>query len=182
VRDGGAVIGARELCEAFRLHRRLLAAAAGRVLGGYDEVDDLLQDVFLEALRGVHAVREMSALRAWLVRVTVRAALRRRDSAFVGGRRRAQVFVGIDDAAAAEVVDPRASAHDLALLRDLGQLMARIPAERSRPWAMRTLDGEPIEDIAVRCGCSRTTVKRRIAEVQGILDAALAERPGRHAA
>lgn len=176
------MIGARELCEAFRLHRRLLAAAAGRVLGGYDEVDDLLQDVFLEALRGVHAVREMAALRAWLVRVTVRAALRRRGAALVGGRRRAQVFVGIDDAAAEEVVDPRASAHDLALLRDLGQLMARIPAERSRPWAMRTLDGEPIEDIAVRCGCSRTTVKRRIAEVQGILDAALAERPGRHAA
>lgn len=176
------MIGARELCEAFRLHRRLLAAAAGRVLGGYDEVDDLLQDVFLEALRGVHAVRETAALRAWLVRVTVRAALRRRGAALVGGRRRAQVFVGIDDAAAEEVVDPRASAHDLALLRDLGQLMARIPAERSRPWAMRTLDGEPIEDIAVRCGCSRTTVKRRIAEVQGILDAALAERPGRHAA
>jgi RNA polymerase sigma-70 factor (ECF subfamily) len=183
VRDGGAVIGARELCEAFRLHRRLLAAAAGRVLGGHDDVDDLLQDVFVEALRGVHAVREAAALRAWLVRVTVRAALRRRGAGLVGGRRRAQVFVGIDDApAAAQVVDPRASAHDLALLRDLGELMARIPADRSRPWAMRTLDGEPIEDIAVRCGCSRTTVKRRIAEVQGILDAALAEPPGRHAA
>jgi len=46
---------------------------------------------------------------------------------------------------------------------------------------LRTVDGEPLEDIALRCGCSRTTVKRRIAEVQGIIDAALAERsrPGR---
>jgi DNA-directed RNA polymerase specialized sigma24 family protein len=54
--------------------------------------------------------------------------------------------------------------------------MAAIPAERRRPWALRTLDGEALEDIAACCGCSRTTVKRRIAEVQGILDAALAER------
>jgi RNA polymerase sigma-70 factor (ECF subfamily) len=170
------VIEARDLCEAFRRHRRLLAGAAGRVLGGWDDVDDLLQDVFVEALRGAHAVREPAALRAWLVRVTVRAALRKRGRSS-GGRRDVDVFVGIDDSpAAAQVVDPRASAHDLALLHDLGQVMAGIPAERRRPWDMRTLDGEPIEDIAARCGCSRTTVKRRIAEVQGILNAALAER------
>jgi RNA polymerase sigma-70 factor (ECF subfamily) len=179
VRHGEAVIGPLELCESFRRHRRLLAGAAGRVLGGHDEVDDLLQDVFVEALRGVHAVREPGALRAWLVRVTVRAALRRRGAGG-GGRRAGSLFVGIDDAA--DVVDPRASAHDLALLHDLVQVMAAIPAERRRPWDMRTLDGEPIEDIAERCGCSRTTVKRRIAEVQGILNAALAEPPGRHAA
>lgn len=178
------MIEARDLCEAFRRHRRLLAGVAGRVLGGWDEVDDLLQDVFVEAMRGAHAVREPAALRAWLVRVTVRAALRKRGrTGFVGGRRFVDLFVGIDDApAAAQVIDPRASAHDLALLHDVGQVMAAIPAERRRPWAMRTLDGAPIEDIAVRCGCSRTTVKRRIAEVQGILNAALEERPSRRAA
>jgi RNA polymerase sigma-70 factor, ECF subfamily len=165
VRDGGAVIDAPALGEAFRRHRGLLAATAARVLGRGDDVDDVLQDAFVEALRGVHNLREPAALRAWLTRITIRAAQRRRAR---GG------FVRIDEApAAAEIADPRASALDLALLRAVGQVVAGIPDERRRPWDLRTLEGEPLGNIAARCGCSRTTVKRRIAEVQGILDAAL---------
>jgi RNA polymerase sigma-70 factor (ECF subfamily) len=164
----GGTVGAVGLGEAFRVHRGALAAAAGRVLRGHDEVDDVLQDAFVEALRGVHALREPGALPAWLTRVTVRAALRRRGPARV---------VFLDDApAAAHVVDPRPSALDLALLAAIGQVLAGIPADRRRPWALRTLDGEPIQQIATSCGCSCRTVKRRIAEVQGILDAALDER------
>jgi len=152
------------LGEAFRRHGCLLAAVAKRVLGRSDEVDDVLQDVFVEALRGVHNLREPAALRAWLTRVTVRAALRRRTSG-LGGR-----CVGIDETpAAAQIADPRASARDLAVLRAVGQVMAAIPDDRLRAWDLRTLEGEPLGDIAARCGCSRTTVKRRIAEVQGIL-------------
>jgi RNA polymerase sigma-70 factor (ECF subfamily) len=157
--------GGVDLGEAFRRHRGMLAAAAVRVLGRRDDVDDVLQDTFVEALRGVHNLREPTALRAWLTRVTVRTARRRT------GRGR---FVAIDDApAAAHVADPRASALDLALLAAIGEVMAAIPAERRRPWALRTVDGEPIDDIAACCGCSATTVKRRIAEVQGLLEAAL---------
>jgi RNA polymerase sigma-70 factor (ECF subfamily) len=163
-----AAVGTVGLGEAFRRHRGALAAAAGRVLRHPDDVDDVLQDAFVEALRGVHALREPGALPAWLRRVTVRAALRRRGPAR---------FLGLDDApAAASVADPRPSAVDLTLLAAIGDLLAAIPAERRRPWALRTVDGEPIENIAASCGCSRTTVKRRIAEVQGILDAALDER------
>jgi RNA polymerase sigma-70 factor (ECF subfamily) len=154
-----------DLGEAFRRHRGTLAAAAVRVLGRRDDVDDVLQDAFVEALRGVHNLREPAALRAWLTRVTVRTARRR------CGRGR---FVAFEDApAAAHVADPRASALDLALLAAVGEVMAAIPAERRRPWALRTVDGEPIDDIAACCGCSATTVKRRIAEVQGLLEAAL---------
>jgi RNA polymerase sigma-70 factor (ECF subfamily) len=164
VRDGGAVTDV-DLGEAFRRHRGALAAAAVRVLRRREDVEDVLQDAFVEALRGVHNLREPSALRAWLTRVTVRTARRR-----CGPAR----FVGFDDAPAAEhVVDPRPSAHDLALLAAVGELMAAIPAERRRPWALRTVDGEPIDDIAACCGCSATTVKRRIAEVQDLLAAAL---------
>jgi RNA polymerase sigma-70 factor (ECF subfamily) len=155
-----------DLADAFRRHRGTLAAAAARVLGRRDDVDDVLQDAFVEALRGVHNLREPAALRAWLTRVTVRTA--RRRSA------RARFVVAFDDApAAAHVADPRPSALDLALLAAVGEVMAAIPDERRRPWALRTVDGEPIDDIAACCGCSATTVKRRIAEVQGLLAAAL---------
>jgi RNA polymerase sigma-70 factor (ECF subfamily) len=167
VRDGVAVtVAGVDLGEAFRRHRGSLAAAAVRVLGRRrDDVDDVLQDAFVEALRGVHNLREPSALRAWLTQVTVRTARRRCGRA---------PFVGFDEApAAAHVADPRASALDLALLAAVGEVVAGLPADRRRPWALRTVDGEPIGDIAACCGCSETTVKRRIAEVQGLLAAAL---------
>jgi RNA polymerase sigma-70 factor (ECF subfamily) len=162
-----------DLGEAFRRHHAALAAAAVRVLRRRDDADDVVQDAFVEALRGVHNLREPAALRAWLTRVTVRAARRRsaRARLVAGGSAR---FVAFDDApAAAQVADPRPSALDLALLAAVGEVMAAIPAERRRPWALRTVDGEPIDDIAASCGCSATTVKRRIAEVQGLLEAAL---------
>ena len=158
-----------DLADAFRRHHGVLAAAAARVLGRRDDVDDVLQDAFVEALRGVHNLREPGALRAWLTRVTVRTARRRWARARFVGR----YVVFADAPGAAHVADPRASALDLALLAAVGEVMASIPAERRRAWALRTVDGEPIDDIAACCGCSATTVKRRIAEVQGLLEAAL---------
>lgn len=154
-----------ELGEAFRRHRGTLTAAAMRVLRRHDDVDDVLQDAFIAALRSVHNLREPAALRAWLTRVTVRTARRRCARAW---------FVALEDApAAAHVPDPRPSALDLALLAAVGEVVAAIPADRWRPWALRAVDGEPIDDIAACCGCSATTVKRRIAEVRGLLEAAL---------
>ncbi|HEY2731430.1 MAG TPA: RNA polymerase sigma factor [Polyangia bacterium] len=154
-----------ELGEAFRRHRGTLTAAAMRVLRRHDDVDDVLQDAFVAALRSVHNLREPAALRAWLTRVTVRTARRRGARAW---------FVALEDApAAAHVPDPRPSALDLALLAAVGEVVAAIPADRCRPWALRMVDGEPIDDIAACCGCSATTVKRRIAEVRGLLEAAL---------
>jgi RNA polymerase sigma-70 factor, ECF subfamily len=166
-------VSAVDLGDAFRRHRGALTAAAVRVLHRRDDVDDVVQDAFVEALRGVHNLREPAALRAWLTRVIVRTA-RRRCARVPPPGGLAPRFVGLDDApAAAHVADPRPSALDLALLAAAGEIMAAIPAERRRPWALRTFDGEPIDDIAATCGCSPRTVKRRIAEVQGLLAAAL---------
>jgi len=156
-----AVVAAVDLGAAFRRHRAELAATAVRVLCRRDEVEDLVQDVFVEALRGVHNLREPAALGAWLARVTTRVARRR-----LGDRR----FVPLDDVAgAAEIADRAASPADRALLAGLGDIMAGLPPASRRAWALRYLDGEQLEDIASLCRCSLATVKRRIAEVQALL-------------
>src|SRR5882724_10911452 len=158
-----------DLGQAYRRHRGQLAAAAARVLCGRDDVDDLLQDVFVEALRGIHNLRDPSALCAWLTRVTVRVARRR-----VGLRR----FVALDDhPGAVDIADPAASPADRALLRALAEIMTAVPPERRRAWALRYVDGEPLEDIAASCRCSLATVKRRIAQVQALLAEATADPP-----
>jgi RNA polymerase sigma-70 factor (ECF subfamily) len=158
-----------DLGEAYRRHRGELAAAAVRVLCRRDEVDDLLQDVFVEALRGIRNLREPAALCAWLTRVTVRTARRRL------GRPR---FIALDEhPEATEIADSAASPADRALLAALAEIMSALPSDRRRAWALRYVDGEQLDDIALRCRCSLATVKRRIAEVQAVLEQATADLP-----
>jgi RNA polymerase sigma-70 factor (ECF subfamily) len=158
-----------DLGDAYLRHRGALVAAAVRLQCHRDEVDDLLQDVFVEALRGIRNLREPSALRAWLTRVTVRVARRR-----AGGPR----FVALEESPEAiDVADPAASPADRALLRALANIMATLPTERRRAWALRYVDGEQLDDIAARCHCSLATVKRHIADVQAVLEQATADLP-----
>ena len=42
-----------------------------------NEVDDLVQDVFVEVLRGLKRLREPAAFKGWLAQITVRTATRR---------------------------------------------------------------------------------------------------------
>jgi DNA-directed RNA polymerase specialized sigma24 family protein len=126
----------------------------------------VLQDVFVEALRGVRTVREPAALRAWLARVTARAAH--------AGARAARSAA----ASSASTTRPRPPRSPTRARRRSTSRCCTPSPRSSRPsrgaaspWDLRTLEGQPLGDIAARCGCSRTTVKRRIAEVQGILQA-----------
>src|SRR5258708_2484860 len=68
---------ALDLEAAFRRYSRYVAAVALRLLGRDDEVDDVVQEVFLAALRGMRRLREPEAVRGWLATVTVRIAGRR---------------------------------------------------------------------------------------------------------
>src|SRR5205085_3470293 len=61
----------------FRQHARYVAAIALRVLGRDDEVDDVVQDVFLAAMKELRHLRQPGALKGWLATVTVRHASRR---------------------------------------------------------------------------------------------------------
>ena len=63
---------ARHLEAAFRRYSRYVAAVALRLLGRDDEVDDVVQEVFLAALRGLERLREPEAVKGWLATVTVR--------------------------------------------------------------------------------------------------------------
>ena len=68
---------AHTLDSAFRAYSRYVAAIGFRLLGRSDEVEDLVQDVFVRASRGLGALREPGALKGWLATVTVRVAQRR---------------------------------------------------------------------------------------------------------
>lgn len=157
-RDGDADVlpdSDRALFERFAPY---VARIALRLIGREAEVDDLVQEVFLAAFKQRHQVREPAAFRGWLATVTVRKA--RRHLA----RRRWKSFVGLDTAGyAPELRDTSVSPEQRALLARVYEVLDRIPVDHRVAWTLRHVEGERLERVAERCGCSLATAKRRIA-------------------
>jgi RNA polymerase sigma-70 factor, ECF subfamily len=63
--------------EFYRQHRRPVAANLYRVLGDRNELDDLVQEVFVIAFRGMDKFRGEARLSTWLYRICVNVALGR---------------------------------------------------------------------------------------------------------
>jgi RNA polymerase sigma-70 factor (ECF subfamily) len=142
----------------FRRYAPYVAAIAHRLLGRDEDVDDTIQEVFVAAVRGVHAVRDPAAIRGWLARVTVRVARQRLR------KRRVRVFLGLDEPVVYDaVVDHGASAEQRALLARVYTVLDAIPANQRIAWSLRHIEGEPLESVASMSGCSLATAKRRIA-------------------
>lgn len=148
----------------FRVYSRYVASIALRLLGRDDEVDDIVQDVFIDAMRGLRELREPAAIRAWLATVTVRRTRRKLRL------RRLRAFVGIDDAPDFEQLARSAGQGDALLIVRAYRVLEELPVDDKIAWMLRHVEGESLEDVARICGCSLATAKRRIARVQATLD------------
>jgi RNA polymerase sigma-70 factor, ECF subfamily len=155
-----------DLEEVVRRYSGYVATVALRLLGRHDEVDDVVQEVFLIALKGLEQLRDDGALRGWLATVTVRTARRRLR------QRRWSRFVGFDDAPdyAETLVAPGATAEELSTLARVYRLLDTLPVDERVAWALRHIHGDGLEAVAEACGCSLATVKRRIHAAQCAID------------
>jgi RNA polymerase sigma-70 factor (ECF subfamily) len=153
----------------FRRFRRQAAAAAYRVLGLDDELDDVVQESFARAFGGLATLREPERFGTWLTTIAVGTAVnvvRKRRL------RRAVAHVwaqgsGLDRS---PMQTPR---QDTAVeLRVIEHLVMSLEAEARQMLILRHWDGLTLRQIAEHTGCSLATVKRRSARA----DAAFAER------
>ena len=62
--------------ELFRLHRNRVHASLYRVLGSNRDMDDLLQDAFIQVFQSLRGWRAEASLATWIDRVSVRVAYR----------------------------------------------------------------------------------------------------------
>lgn len=69
----GDAVATRQLFESYA---RWVAHLLRRLLGSTDELDDLVHDVFVDALEGIDNLREPAALPAWLRGIAVITAKR----------------------------------------------------------------------------------------------------------
>jgi len=149
----------------FRQYAPYVARIGHRLLGNGDEVDDLVQDVFLAAHRGLTRLRDRDAVKGWLATVAVRTARRRLR------RRRLAGLLGFtgEPADYDEVAGSDASPAERALVARVYRALDRLPVEQRLAWSLRHVEGESLERVAELAGCSLATAKRRIKAAQEAL-------------
>ena len=79
--------------------------------------------------------------------------------------------VAVDDVVAA----PGASPEDRAALRELFEVLDKMPNDLCLAWSLRYMHEETVEIVAELCGCSLATAKRRIAAAQGRINEELSD-------
>tara|TARA_R110002096_G_scaffold435826_2_gene663526 strand:- start:41351 stop:41911 length:561 start_codon:yes stop_codon:yes gene_type:complete len=138
-----------------------VAAIGLRLLGRDSEIDDLVQDVFLDAVRGLGQLRDPEATRGWLATLTVRTARRR-----LRRNRLRRFVVGGDEYDYSNLVDSSASPEERLLLTRCYEVLETLPANQRLAWTLRHVEGESLTSVATRCECSLASAKRYVQRAQ----------------
>jgi RNA polymerase sigma-70 factor (ECF subfamily) len=151
----------RAFATLYRRHARYVAGIAYRLLGKDSEVDDVLQEAFVDAANALRGLEEPSEFRAWVARITVRRVHKR-----IGRRRRWAWLVG----AAEEVTPSSTDPHTRQRVFELYDALHTLPAKLRVPWILHVIEGETLPSVAKLCDVSLATAKRRIAEAGARVD------------
>jgi RNA polymerase sigma-70 factor (ECF subfamily) len=158
------------LDDVYRKYCRYVAAVILRLDGRPTDVDDLVQDVFVEAAAGIARLRDPEAIKGWLATIAVRTVRRRLRM------RRAWRFLGLEgDGDEPALVDARVSAADRILLRAVYDLLEEMPVQDRLAFTLHIIEGETLETVAKLCGCALATAKRRVARGQRLIELRLSD-------
>jgi RNA polymerase sigma-70 factor (ECF subfamily) len=165
--EGADSLSGDSVAAAYRSYSRLVAHIGARILGQREEVDDLVQDVFLETARWRPRIAHPGAMKQWLKTVTIRAATRRLQ------KRRSSAAFGDDAALDDSSVCDAGSPEQRSQLRDIQRALARVGVTERLAWTLRYVEGESVSRVAELSGCSLATAKRRVARAHAAVLAAL---------
>lgn len=155
-------------------YQHKVAKLISRYLSDRAEVEDITQEVFIKAYRGLGGFRGDSAFYTWLYRIAVNTAKNYLESQ---GRRPPSADIEIEGAELLEGVNG---------LRDLGtpernlltdeiadtvnRVIGRLPADLRMAITLRDLDGLSYEEIAHVMECPIGTVRSRIFRAREAID------------
>lgn len=144
---------------AFDRFAPLVRGLLCKTFGPHHDLDDFVQDVFLTLFRRAQELRDPSALRSFVVGITVRVAcseLRRR-------RVRRWLTLSFGDALPEVPVDGADHGARRAVA-NLYAIMDRIDPESRMAFILRHAEGLEVAEIATSLGVSLATAKRRLAK------------------
>ena len=145
--------------------RRQVAATLYRVLGDRTDLDDLVQEVFVIAFRGLEKFRGDARLSTWLYRVCVNVALGR-----IRTRTRRPPAIGVADLEAVSAVSPdaeRPETPERALQRQqdkdrVYRVLDQMAPKKRIVLYLHEIEGLDLKDIAYLVDSNPVTVRTRL--------------------
>lgn len=147
--------------EIVRAYEQRLRVVVAQLLDDTRDVEEAVQDSFVQAWRHLDRYRGEAAVFTWLYRIGVNEALARR-------RRKRLLTTDLDSPAAAAVaetrreVQPEASAEAEDLRRRLLAQLRALPFEYREAVVLRDVAGLANEEVAEALGLSLPAAKSRI--------------------
>jgi len=160
--------------ELFRRHKNRVHACLFRVLGSNRDMDDLLQEAFLQVFQSLKGWRAEASLATWIDRVSVRVAYR-----YLSQRgRRVQTDVLEDDDA---LPGPEQSGSRRQLARDgvkrLYAVLDELSPAARLAFTLHEIDGRSLAETAQLVGSSVTATKLRVWRARKRIEAQAAQDP-----
>lgn len=157
----------------YARHRHDVARLVYRMLG-QSELDDVVQEVFVQVHRSLRDFRGQSKFSTWLHRVTVNVVLMHRRAA----RSRPQYA---EESAAAEPADPQTPPDEEASRRErmraFERILLRLPEKKRVVFVLHDLEGVSPAEISDIVHAPVLTVRTRLFYARREIEAMLAEEP-----
>jgi RNA polymerase sigma-70 factor (ECF subfamily) len=145
----------------YRRHAAYLLALSARLLANRGEAEDVVQDTFIAGFSRLGSLREPAAFRGWLAQIAVNFVRRRmRKGALL---RLLGMGGAVPDATLTALASPELGPDARAELALFDRALATMATEPRLAWMLRHVEGLELTEVALTCGCSLATAKRRIA-------------------
>ncbi len=169
--QSGETLAFREL---FRAHRTDVARLVHRMLGPTSDLEDVIQEVFLQVHKSIKDFRGQSRFSTWLYRVTVNVVLMHRRSA-----RSRPTFVeqpeSLVPSDAAPLPDEQVARR--ARIAAFNRLLDRLSEKKRTVFVLHELEGMPPIEIAKIVEAPVLTVRTRLFYARRELAEMLREEP-----
>jgi len=143
--------------ELFLEQRTNVHRALYRILGSNRELEDLLQDAFIEIFRALPSFRGDSTLGRWCQTIAVRIAY-----LTISRRRPPAVALALVEEIVASDVDVRRHTQVREAARRLYSALDRIEAKQRIAFALGVIDGKPLAEVAELTQTTVFAVKTRV--------------------
>lgn len=138
-------------------HRAQVHRALFRVLGANREIEDLIQDAFIEIFRALPSFRGDSSLARWCQTIAMRVAY-----LALSRRRPAAVELALVEDVVADGTDVPRQARAREAARRLYAALDRIEVKQRIAFALAVIDGRPLAEVAALTETSMVAVKTRV--------------------
>jgi RNA polymerase sigma-70 factor (ECF subfamily) len=159
----------------YERHRADVARLVYRMLGRRSDLDDVIQEVFVQVYRSLKDFRGQARFGTWLHRVTVNVVLMHRRAAksrpVFAGEPPEENFSGGTDGS------PDGDAERRERVRAFGRMLDRLPDKKRIVFVLHELEGLPPGEIAKIVGAPILTVRTRLFYARRELEQMIANEP-----